>query len=349
MDILQILTKHFPLQREDIGIAWLKDKIWITKQRLSLSKRKIKMCGGIQAVTTLLSQTVKILNTTWHTEPLAVGKNKGNLFHIRLRNRSSLTPQQVTTLENEIEKIKKIWFPNAFGIQRFWKGNKNFKKASKIFEQWKKFNLGYEVKFKLQAYGSMRFNEYVMKREEEWAFLLDGDIMINGMNAFGTQVAEYQNNKLYHFDYRKLKTESSVHKPHLPSKIKEQKDFLEPEEFLRTSDHTPQLWFPTGPVLWAEQLLCRTGSNARTYDDWLLSESRFSDYGKDISDFYHLYGFRRALWVIPQDFRYEREEKDLILTFWLPTWSYASVCLAWLLRNIDPQGCVSNGLIIPRK
>lgn len=42
------------------------------------------------------------------------------------------------------------------------------------------------MKFKLQAFGSMRFNEYVMKRREKQAFLLEGDIMVNGWNAFGT-------------------------------------------------------------------------------------------------------------------------------------------------------------------
>lgn len=56
----------------------------------------------------------------------------------------------------------------------------------KIFSGEEAFKGGYEVKFKLQAFGSMRFNAYVMKRRKEQAFLLDGDIMVNSWNAFGT-------------------------------------------------------------------------------------------------------------------------------------------------------------------
>lgn len=56
----------------------------------------------------------------------------------------------------------------------------------KIFLGEETFKGGYEVKFKLQAFGSMRFNAYVMKRRKEQAFLLDGDIMVNSWNAFGT-------------------------------------------------------------------------------------------------------------------------------------------------------------------
>jgi tRNA pseudouridine synthase D (truD) len=43
-----------------------------------------------------------------------VGKNKGNLFEIRLRKRSALDNGQIQALEEKIEEIKKSGFPNAF-------------------------------------------------------------------------------------------------------------------------------------------------------------------------------------------------------------------------------------------
>ena len=105
--------------------------------------------------------------------------------------------------------------------------------------------MNYEVRFKLQAFGSMRFNELVMKRYEEKAFLLEGDLMVNGRNAFGSSVAEYREGKLQHFDYWKLKEQS------------ENKTFLEAKEVLRTSDFNPEYRFSTGAVLGTEQLLCQ--------------------------------------------------------------------------------------------
>lgn len=76
-----------------------------------------------------------------------------------------------------------------------------------------------------------------MKRWKEKAFLLEGDIMVNGRNAFGTGIANYQEKKLQHFDYWKLK------------KQYEGSNFLEAKEHLRTSDFNSECRFPTGAVL----------------------------------------------------------------------------------------------------
>jgi hypothetical protein len=60
----------------------------------------------------------------------------------------------------------------VFGFQRFGKGNKNFKKADKIFQEGINHPDTYEVKFKLQSWGSMRFNEYAMQRREKGKHLM---------------------------------------------------------------------------------------------------------------------------------------------------------------------------------
>ena len=197
------------LKREQLGIAGLKDKEGVTKQRISISKKNLKNCWGEKIFSTFLKEKIKILKSWRHDEPLAIGKNKGNLFEIRLRAKERLPNELKTNLETKLEQQKTNSFPNAFWIQRFGKGNKNFKKASKLFEKglidWK---LNYEVKFKLQAFWSMRFNELVMKRWNEQAFLLEGDIIVNGRNAFWSSVAKYFDNKLQHFDYWKLKEQS---------------------------------------------------------------------------------------------------------------------------------------------
>lgn len=207
MEILETLCKATGLKREDLGIAGLKDKEGITRQRLSIGKKKLNAAGGKDFVLDQLRKEVQLLKFSFHDEPLAVGKNKGNHFRIRLRKRASLPEQLKTELEARLEVSREAFFPNAFGIQRFGKGNKNYKKAEELFRTAKPGKMNYEVRFKLQAFGSMRFNELVMKRREEKAFLLEGDLMVNGWNAFGSSVAEYREGKLQHFDYWKLKQE----------------------------------------------------------------------------------------------------------------------------------------------
>ncbi len=97
-----------------------------------------------------------------------------------------------------------------------------------------------------------------------------------------------------------------------------------------------------------EQLLARAGSEARTFDDWLIAESGFNHKGIQISERYQLYGFRRPLWVKAKNLEWKRGNSDLILSFSLPTGAYASVFLAEFLKTLDPKGCEANGLIIPQ-
>lgn len=189
----------------------------------------------------------------------------------------------------------------------------------------------------MQAYGSMRFNEYVMQRWEQGTFLIDGDVMVNKYHAFGAEVASYHQGKLHHFDYWKCKEKF----PHTTLITPQYESFI--------TDYDTSRRCATGPVLGYNQLVCTEGSAARARDNKLLEWSKFlQNYGPTICKRYQLYGFRRALWVKPQNLQYQRENDNLLLSFGLPTGAYASVFLAQLLTSIDPQGCISNGLIIPR-
>lgn len=181
----------------------------------------------------------------------------------------------------------------------------------------------------------MWFNAYVMHRREEELWLLDGDIMVNGMNAFGTQVASYQVGKLHHFDYRQCKEQYA------------RQAFFEPDFETFRSDWQEEKWRVSGPVLGWNQLLAPAHSPARELDDALIEISKFMPRGSEISQYYNLYGFRRALRIYPQQLEWEWDNGDLLLRFELPTGAYASVFLASVLQEIDPLGCISNSLIIP--
>ncbi len=134
MEVLEKLCKATGLKREDLGIAGLKDKEGITRQRLSISNKKLKAAGGRDFFVEQLKKEVQLLESKFHHEPLAVGKNKGNHFRIRLRKQAPLPEYLKAILETQLEESRQIFFPNAFGIQRFGKGNKNYKKAEEIFQ-----------------------------------------------------------------------------------------------------------------------------------------------------------------------------------------------------------------------
>lgn len=338
MDIVENICKNFNLERKQVGIAGLKDKDGITQQRISLSKKYLNRIWWEFEFLTFLGNFWKIVCSWRHNEPLIIGRNSWNRFFIRLRANCIIEDQLKTTIEQRLKQISLRGFPNAYWIQRFGKWNKNFKKALQIFS-WEtdffKKTESYEVKFKLQAFWSMWFNIYVMERLKQGLFLLDGDVMVNGWNAFWTDVAYYQQGKLSHFDYWKEKEHHAWEAT------------WNPWGSLWESDFNNKTWFPTWMVLGKELILCKTGTVARAFDDKILEESWFLFNGAKISSRYHLYWFRRPLWAYPWDLRRVWDSNDLLLEFFLPTGCYASVFLAYLLKEIDPEGCKQNGLIIP--
>ncbi|MDR2190576.1 MAG: tRNA pseudouridine(13) synthase TruD [Candidatus Peribacteria bacterium] len=63
---------------------------------------------------------------------------------------------------------------------------------------------------------------------------------------------------------------------------------------------------------------------------------------------YHLRGVRRPLWVQVDDLQWKWEGDDVCLQFSLPTGSYATVLLAFILAEVDPLTLKDNKLEIPR-
>ena len=336
MDIINSLCNEFNLKRNDIWITWLKDKEWITQQRFSISKKYLKCCWWQQNFLSFLKENVKIIGSWWHNQPLSVWQNKWNRFIIRLRKRTPIPEDLKIKLEKNIKNSQKSPFPNIYWFQRFWKWNKNFKKVLRLLTWEDIWKNNYEVKFTLQTFWSLWFNEYTMRRRENKQTLLEWDIMVNWWNAFWTQVAIYSNQKLSHFDYRKEK------------ELIKWKTFREAKTYLRDSDYIVWNRFPTWPVLWSEQLVCKQWTPWRDCDDNILKESLFLDTGHKLLKNYKIYWYRRPLWITPKNLQRSWEDWDLILDFSLPTWCYATSYLTFLLNEIDPKWCESNNLKIPR-
>ena len=276
MDIVDDLTKNFHLQRGEIWIAWLKDKAWITKQWISISKRSLNKIWWEELFIQTLWKKVRILEKSYNESWVKVASNQWNKFEIRLRARQHISKEIKNQIENNVEKIIEKWFPNCFGMQRFGKWKKNFYEAKdrlkqlaqEYNEKWKlkEWDLPYHLRFLLQAYPSMYFNEYVLNRWEKWLFLLQWDILVDRFNSNWVKTAVYDSQKIYQFDYQKLKKEKS------------ELNFFEPDISDKWDDFVTNKRFSTWPMLWWNLLLPQEWSKARVRDNQLLQLAEFDEW-----------------------------------------------------------------------
>ncbi len=346
MDIVDDLTKNFHLQRDEIWIAWLKDKAWITRQWISISQRSLDKIWWEDLFIQILWKKVRILEKSYHESWLKVASNLWNKFEIRLRARQNISKEIKNQIENNVQKIIERWFPNCFGMQRFWKWKKNFYEAKdrlrqlakEYNEKWKlkESDLPYHLRFLLQAYPSMYFNEYVLNRWEKWLFLLQWDILVDGFNSNWVKTAVYDSQKIYSFDYQKLKKEKSEF------------NFFEPNISDKWNDFDSNKRFPTWPMLWWNLLLPSEWTKARIRDYQLLELAEFDEWMQQVCKIYNLRWVRRVLFIKVPDLKFEWDKDDIKLQFFLPTWSYATILISFILQWIDYLTLKDNSLLIPR-
>ena len=346
MDIVDDLTKNFHLQRDEIGIAWLKDKAWITSQWISISQHSLNKIWWEELFIQTLWKKVRILEKSYNELWLKVASNQWNKFKIRLRARQNLSEEIKNQIEDNVQKIIERWFPNCFGMQRFGKWKKNFyeskehlqKLAKEYKEKWKlkESELPYHLRFLLQAYPSMYFNEYVLNRWEKWLFLLQGDILVDKFNSNWVRTAVYESQKIYWFDYVNLKKE------------KTESNFFEPNISDKWEDFDVNKRFPTWPMLWWNLLLSSKWTKARIRDNQLLELAEFDEWMQQVCKIYNLRWVRRVLFVKVPDLKFEWYNDDIVLEFILPTWSYATTLVSFILSWIDYLTLKDNSLLIPR-
>ena len=346
MDIVDDLTKNFHLQRDEIWIAWLKDKAWITRQWISISQRSLLKIWWEELFIQTLWKKVRILEKSYNESWLKVASNLWNKFEIRLCARQNISKEIKNQIENNVQKIIERWFPNCFWMQRFGKWKKNFyeakdrlKQLAKEYnEKWKlkESDLPYHLRFLLQAYPSMYFNEYVLNRWEKWLFLLQWDILVDRFNSNWVKTAVYDSQNIYPFDYQKLKKE------------KADLNFFEPDISDECGDFDTNKRFPTWPMLWWNLLLPSEWTKAHVRDNQLLDLAEFDKWMQQVCKIYNLRWVRRVLFIKVPDLKFEWDNDDIKLQFFLPTWSYATTLISFILQWIDYLTLKDNSLLIPR-
>lgn len=176
--VIRHLRNEFGLTRLTLGIAGLKDKKALTRQRITIYDRALSKLGGDHMFINSLKEIVKVLEVTRHEFPIGMSTPIANQFHIRLRAEGRLSKDEKTHAFEFATKTLCEGFPNLFGEQRFGIEGRNIDQGRDlILGKGKTFPSPRENQFKIQAYVSKIFNDYVYGRMQARQTLIDGDIV----------------------------------------------------------------------------------------------------------------------------------------------------------------------------
>ena len=235
--------------------------------------------------------------------------------------------------------------------------------AKEFNEKWKlkESDLPYHLRFLLQAYPSMYFNEYVLNRWEKWLFLLQWDILVDRFNSNWVKTAVYDSQKIYPFDYQKLKkekTDSNFFEPQIssfwaiaknPGNVMQMDSSAKASEWqFDVEQYDVDKRFSTWPMLWWNLLLPSEWTKARVRDNQLLQLAEFDEWMQQVCKIYNLWWVRRVLFIKVPDLKFEWDNDDIKLQFFLPTGSYATTLVSFILQWIDHLTLKDNSLLIPR-
>lgn len=117
--IIRHLRNEFGLTRLTIGIAGLKDKKALARQRITIYDRALSKLGGERVFIDSLKDIVKVLDVTRHEYPIGMSTPISNQFHIRLRAEGTLSQDEKVHALDFTTATLRDGFPNLFGEQRF--------------------------------------------------------------------------------------------------------------------------------------------------------------------------------------------------------------------------------------
>jgi len=320
MDVVNHICSTCNLPRLALWIAGLKDKKAITRQRICIYRSALKKIGWEQVFLETISEVATVLKTGWHTDPIWMTIPIKNSFYIKLRANKKLSLKEKDISERKIQSLFKKWFPNLFWNQRFGISWINPKQGSDIL-QWKlKLQDKKDIVFKIQAYASKIFNEYINSRTKKWLQVLDGDI-----------VTDTEQHKKNQFGIYQAKTKT----------VKLFDDTKKNEQFFRYPNHTKgevpfneNTMLVTWPVVWYNLLLAPKESFAGNKEKGLFDKNWISEKSLKLCESYRIFWIRRPLRVFPQKVSVNFQGDDILLNFMLPGWSYASIMIDELEKTV---------------
>jgi tRNA pseudouridine13 synthase len=173
--LVQHIARGLNISAHEIGVAGKKDKMAVTRQYVSVPRKKESLIGRLD------SDDVKVLSSKAHTNKLSIGHNRGNRFKIVVRDLEVTDPVIVGQI---VDRIKEMGFPNFYGPQRFGAQGNTAEIGFKILngddasvpKQWR---VRTRKKFALSAAQSCLINRYLLWRiiEKGISSLMLGDVV----------------------------------------------------------------------------------------------------------------------------------------------------------------------------
>lgn len=316
MDIINHLCSTLKISRMTIGVAGLKDKRAITRQWISIYQSALKKLGGEKIFVDTLAQVSRILTITHHDKPIGLTTPIQNIFHIRLRAQKKLSQSEKHEAKKLIQNLFSSGFPNYFGEQRFGINGRN-RKQGKDFIKWidtikdKK-----EIVFKLQAFASKMFNDYIDLKLKSTSPLVEGDIvLLSQSQEYGifhqTQKVQYFHDAKWCPDF-----------------------FYYPQQANKEIDYNAHTMYPTWPVIGYNTLLCNPKTAAGKIEQQFLKQKSLTPETLKIMEQYKVFGLRRQLTVYPSQTKLTYQSEDLLIRFALPSGSYASVLIDIMMQKL---------------
>ena len=318
MDVVDHLRKRLKVSRMTLGIAGLKDKKAITRQWISIYKSALKKLGGEKVFLEALAEKTRIIESTRHDKPIGMGTPIHNIFHIRLRPNKALSQNEKDQSMSSLAKTIEDGYANLFGSQRFGVEQRNRKQWKAILEwQWdKSITKSYEIKFKLQAFASKIFNEYLYMRDINWPKVLDGDIVERDQDSQKIQW-------IYHKSWNITRIEKE--------KLDKEQIFCKAISKNEKIPFDPKTMIPTGPIIWFN--LLSPDSEAGKREKKLLNNRNITEKELNIFKSHKLFGLRRPMRIYPTPKMLKFQGEDILLSFGLPSGAYASIIIDKLLKN----------------
>lgn len=322
MDIVNHICATCNISRLTLGIAWLKDKKAITKQRICIYKSALKKLGGEKVFLETISQKAKVINVDWNNEPIWMTTPIKNIFHIRLRANKNLSQQEKDLTKKKIISLCDKWFANFFWSQRFGINWINPKQWKNILDWTLKLKDHKERMFKIQAYASKLYNEYVNSRTKKWLECLDWDI-IQIMN-------EKKNTNKQLWIYKMENDSVQI----FENDLKDKDFFRYPKILWKEIPFDDKKMMITWPVVGYNLILAPEWTEAWKREKSFLQWNWLSAKSLRLCMDYKIFGIRRPLRVFPEKVNVAYQKDDVLLKFWLPSWSYASILINELWKTI---------------
>lgn len=312
-EVIEHLRKKLWLSRLSLGIAGLKDKKAIARQRISIYDRALKQAWGERVFVDTLAEITKVIKVTRHAFPLNLSTPITNKFYITFRSLKNLGQAEKKQAEQVVRELLAEWYPNLFGSQRFgiwWRNSTQGLEIIRGVSTEKKRMDKADIVFKLQAYASKIFNEYAEHVYDNGMQLLDGDIVMR-VAQWKTQYGIYDEptDKVFMTETKGVDDAAT----------------FEVKESAKSIGYNPELMIPTWPVLGRNVPLPPAKSaagqrEAKFFQKYLKDKEMFEQFREC-----KVFGLRRPLWVVPMQTEVKYKEDNMHVMFSLPSWSYASI------------------------